>query len=241
MKLTFLKLDWDSDFFHFNICKLIGSIENIEDLKSVEKTMDDYNFKLAYYSSAKELNIDKMESLEIKLVDKKTTYVKNINSSLLSHPLISSYESVIPSPKLLDLAIQSGIYSRFNVDKNIGKEKFEELYKLWIMRSVKREIAKEVIVYKHNNDIAGYLTIGEKNNRADLGMGAVDSNYRGKGIGRILFENAEKWSYDNGYKEIQIVTQGNNIPACKLYESLGYSVEKVEYFYHIWKKYRPTH
>ena len=219
---------------------MIGSIENTEDLKSVEKTMDDYNFKLAYYSSAKELNIDKMESLEIKLVDKKTTYVKNINSSLLSHPLISSYESVIPSPKLLDLAIQSGIYSRFNVDKRIGKEKFEEMYALWMINSLNRKFAKDVLVFNENNDLAGFVTLGEKNNRADIGIIAVDHIFRGKGIGKKLMTSAEKWSYDNGYKEIQIVTQGNNIPACKLYESLGYSVEKVEYFYHIWKKYRPT-
>ena len=67
-------------------------------------------------------------------------------------------------------------------------------------------------------------------------MGAVDSIFRGKGIGRILFENAEKWAFENGYNEIQIVTQGDNKPACSLYESLGYKVDSMEYFYHIWRK-----
>ena len=235
MKQQFLKLDWDSDFLNFNVCRINGFLENIEDLKAVDSIMDEKRFKLAYYSSVKELNFGNIESLEIKLVDKKTTFVKKINNSLTSHPLISLYESDFPSKKLLNLAVQSGIYSRFNVDAKIGKEKFEELYKLWIIKSVKKEIAKDVIVYRHDNDIAGYLTLGEKNNRADLGMGAVDLNYRGMGIGRILFENAEKLAYDYGYKVIQIVTQGDNIPACKLYEKLGYSVESMEYFYHIWK------
>lgn len=137
---------------------------------------------------------------------------------------------------MINLAIQSGVFSRFNIDKMIGRDKFEELYRIWIIKSVNREIANEVIVYNHNDDIAGYLTIGEKNNRADLGMGAVDSKYRGKGIGRILFENAEKYAFDQGYEDIQIVTQGDNIPACKLYEKLGYSIESKEYFYHIWRK-----
>jgi len=35
--------------------------------------------------------------------------------------------------------------------------------------------------------------------RADIGLGAVDKNFRGKGIGRIIFENVEKWSCDNRY------------------------------------------
>ena len=151
MKQAFLKLNWDSDFFHFNVCCLKSLITNIEDLKAVDTIMDDGKFKLAYYSTVEALNIDSIESLEIKLVDKKTTYVKKISSSLISHPLIFSYEDVFPSSKLIDLAIQSGIYSRFNVDKNIGKEKFEELYRLWIIKSVKKEIAKEVIVYKHDS------------------------------------------------------------------------------------------
>ncbi len=236
MKQTLLKLDWDSDFFRFNICRIQGSIRNIEDLRAVDLKMNESKFELAYYSSVEELKIDNIDSLEISLVDKKTTYVKKTNNALKAHPLIHSYISDFPSSKVINLAIQSGVYSRFNVDKKIGRDKFEELYKLWVIKSVKREIANEVIVYNHNDDIAGYLTIGEKNNRADLGMGAVDSNYRGEGIGKILFENAEKWAFDKGYEEIQIVTQGDNIPACRLYEKLGYSIDSKEYFYHIWKK-----
>lgn len=36
--------------------------------------------------------------------------------------------------------------------------------------------------------------------------------------------------------EIAFVRQGDNIPACSLYESLGYKVDSMEYFYHIWRK-----
>lgn len=235
MKQTLVKLDWDSDFFQFPICKVQGLIKSTEDLKTVDLKMDAGKFKLAYYSSVSELKIDSIDTLKISLVDRKTTFVKKTDNTLKSHPLISSYKNDFPSDRMINLAIQSGVYSRFNVDKKIGRDKFEELYRLWIIKSVKREIANEVIVYKHNDDVAGYLTIGEKNNRADLGMGAVDSKYRGQGIGKIIFENAEKYASDQGYEYIQIVTQGDNVPACRLYEKLGYSIDNVEYFYHIWK------
>lgn len=236
MKPSINKLDWDSNFFQFNVGRINGKLKDIEDVKDIDIKMNEKNYKLVYYSSIEELKVDESESLEVLLVDKKTTYLKKINSSLIPHAQISSYTNDFPSTKLIDLAIQSGEYSRFNVDKKIGRKKFEELYRIWIIKSVKREIANEVIVFKYNNDIAGYLTIGEKNNRADLGMGAVDLKYRGLGIGKILFENAEKWAFDNGYENIQIVTQGDNIPACNLYEKLGYIVDSKEFFYHIWKK-----
>jgi dTDP-4-amino-4,6-dideoxy-D-galactose acyltransferase len=231
----FVNLKWDSEFFQFKVCRFTQLLENIEQLRSVELVMKKGDYKLAYYSSSVELKTTDIGSLEIKLVDEKTTYTKRTNGHLHYHQAISTYPSITPTDKLFELAIQSGVYSRFNVDENISRQKFEELYRIWITRSVKRENASEVFVYNYNNDIAGYLTVGQKNSRADLGMGAVDLSYRGAGIGRAIFQHAEKWSYDNGFSEIQVVTQGNNLSACRLYESLGYKIEKSEYFYHIWR------
>jgi dTDP-4-amino-4,6-dideoxygalactose transaminase len=36
-------------------------------------------------------------------------------------------------------------------------------------------------------------------------------------------------------KATVFVRQGDNKPACSLYESLGYKVDSMEYFYHIWR------
>ena len=235
MKQQLLKLDWDSDFFHFNVCRIEGPIENNEDARAIDFLMEAGKFKLAYYASPKALYLEPTDTLEIKLVDKKTKYVKEIGSSAKYYPAISSYEYDYANGILLDIAIQSGIYSRFNIDKNIGKAKFEELYKLWVIKSVSKELAKEVFVHKLQNDITGFVTVSEKDNRADFEMVAVDSNYRNKGIGSMLFEHAEKWAYDNGYHHIQIVTQGDNIPACRFYENMGCVIETMQYFYHIWR------
>ncbi|KXK06029.1 MAG: GNAT family N-acetyltransferase [Ignavibacteriaceae bacterium] len=179
------------------------------------------------------------KKFDLILVDKKTTYVKDINSASIFHNSIHSVNSSVSTPfkdKLIELAIQSGIYSRFNVDKKIGKEKYEEMYSLWMINSLNHKIAKEVLVLLEKTDLKGFVTLGEKNNRADIGIIAVDYLFRGNGYGRILMESAEKWFSDKGYKSIQVVTQGDNYPACRLYERCGYKVETVEFFYHIWKK-----
>ena len=234
MKPEIIKLDWDSEFFNFNTCLISGEMKNFTDLNIVNSYMNEMNFKLAYFSSDKKLNYEGFKSLEIKLVDEKTTFVKKIDQYIKKHPLITFYNSNVVTEKLTKLAIQSGEYSRFKVDRNISEKKFEKLYKTWIIKSVNKEIAKEVIVYNFDGNIAGLLTVGEKNNRADVGIVAVDSKYRGKGFGRALVETAENWAFDNGYKYMQITTQGYNLPACKLYKNSGYSVESIKYYYHIW-------
>ena len=239
MDQTLLKLDWDSDFFKFNVGKIDGVLQDEEDIRNVEHLVHDNDIQLSYYSSSQELapHFCQTNALDIVLVDKKTTYIKEINPDLEIHKSLTSIDQNTKfKEKLIDLAIQSGIYSRFNVDKRIGKERFEEMYTLWMINSLNRKIAKDVLVFIENSDLLGFVTLGEKNSIADIGIIAVDHLSRGKGIGKILMTSAEKWFADLGYKSIQVVTQAGNNPACRLYESCGYMVKKVDFFYHIWRK-----
>jgi len=239
MKQTLLKLDWDSDFFNFDVGRIEGLIQKEQDIRNIEFLIEENNIELSYYSTSNELPsyIFESKKFDIVLVDKKITYAKSINSDLGIHKSITSIEqNTFHKDKLIDLSIQSGIYSRFNVDRRIDKEKFEEMYALWMINSINHKIAKEVLVFTENNDLAGFVTLGEKNNRADIGIIAVDHDFRGKGIGKRLMTSAEKWFSNLGYSSIQVVTQGDNNPACRLYESCEYKVDTVEFFYHIWKK-----
>ena len=239
MEQRLLKLDWDSDFFSYNVSRIEGLLLEKQDIKNIEYLMNKNEIELSYYSTSRELSpyIYEISELDIVLVDKKTTYIKEINPDLeIDKSITSIDQNTIYKEKLIDLAIQSGIYSRFNVDKRIGKDKFEEMYALWMINSLNRKIAKEVLVFSKNNDLSGFVTLGEKNNRADIGIIAVDHISRGKGIGKILMTSAEKLFSNLGYKSIQVVTQGDNNPACRLYESCRYKVDTVEFFYHIWRK-----
>lgn len=239
MKLELNKLNWDSDFFNFNVGRISGIVQNEVDIRDIEFLMNEHDVKLAYYSSLNEVSLftNPNKVFDVQLVDKKVTYVKDIDAELSFHPSIVSIDSNTSfGNKLNTLAIQSGVYSRFNVDKRIGKEKFEEMYSLWMINSMNHKIAKEVLVLIEDEELKGFVTLGEKNNRADIGIIAVDHFFRGKGIGKTLMTSAEKWFSDKGYKSIQVVTQGDNYPACKLYESCGYKIDTIEFFYHIWKK-----
>jgi len=86
------------------------------------------------------------------------------------------------SNELEKLSIQSGKYSRYSVDKNIKRDKFEKLYTIWIKRSIGKEIADEVLVILDNGNIAGMITLGNKNGKGDIGLLAVESRFRGKNM-----------------------------------------------------------
>lgn len=231
--IYFETLPWDSNFFQFPVARIKDDVDIISDEKVFQNLFEN-NIRLAYYSSFKELVIPENNLYEIKLVDKKVTYSKEIIDQPANERILS-YEKDYPEEKLISLAIESGIYSRFNVDNKIGRYHFEELYTKWIENSVSKKIADEVLVSKDQNEITGFVTVGKKNNRADIGIIAVDESHRGKGIGKALMFSAENY-YSGKLKSIQVVTQEDNLAACKLYESCGYLREKKEYFYHLWRK-----
>lgn len=236
MDIKLQNLEWDSDFFGVRVHKIIGEIKETADYQGVGKALNESLSELAYYSSENKLRLENnLEKYYIEPVDGKITYSKKLSKDYKPCNLISSYTHSFPSEVLVRLAIESGIYSRYNIDKKIGREKYEELYKLWIINSVNKEIAQEVLVYQIQSEIVGFVTLKLNGKIAEIGIIAVDKNFRGQGIGKALMQEAENWFINHGGSKIQVTTQLKNIPASKLYERCGYNIESKEYCYHIWR------
>jgi GNAT superfamily N-acetyltransferase len=49
----------------------------------------------------------------------------------------------------------------------------------------------------------------------------VHPDYQYKGMGTQLFQQAVRWSKDNGYKQLCVETQNNNVRACRFYLKQG--------------------
>ena len=60
----------------------------------------------------------------------------------------------------------------------------------------------------------------------------VADDYKHKGIGQKLFDKATKWSRQQGFIQMKIECQNNNVPACKFYHKQGAILCKIdEYAY----------
>jgi len=51
---------------------------------------------------------------------------------------------------------------------------------------------------------------------------AVNTEFRGKGVGRALMMQAIEWTKQKNFPGITLETQDNNVPACMLYEKCGF-------------------
>jgi ribosomal protein S18 acetylase RimI-like enzyme len=50
----------------------------------------------------------------------------------------------------------------------------------------------------------------------------VDTEFRGKGVGRALLTRAIEWAKQQNFPGITLETQDNNVPACRFYEKCGF-------------------
>lgn len=89
-----------------------------------------------------------------------------------------------------------------------------------------------LLIAKEEDQIAGYVlmaTSDEQNIHWILSL-AVDSQHRGKGIARLLVEEA--LTKASAGSVVKLTVDPNNVPACKLYTSLGFKVlEKEEDYF----------
>lgn len=141
--------------------------------------------------------------------------------------------------ELLGLSLASGQYSRFRVDRRFPRSAFETLYRLWIERSVRRELADVVLVARaadRHSALAGMITVAVAGQVGTIGLVAVAEAARGQGIGTRLIEAAHNEMRRRGAGTARVVTQLVNRPACGLYRRAGYRLAATERIYHFWPR-----
>lgn len=63
--------------------------------------------------------------------------------------------------------------------------------------------------------------LAESENLACLWDLRVAPDYRGKGVGKMLFENAVSWAAERNCRLFKVETQNINVPACRFYARQG--------------------
>jgi dTDP-4-amino-4,6-dideoxy-D-galactose acyltransferase len=183
-------------------------------------------YQLVYIFSEKEMYFS---SDSIRLVDTKITYGKELIEPLEKERLIPQVHGPWDE-RLLDLALESGRFSRFKVDPRLAQGEFEQLYSLWVLKAWENQT---LIVY---GEFSGFISYSTNAESAQIGLIAVDAGQRGRGIGKLLVQNAERKAKNEGAKVMKIATQANNSAAVGLYEKLGYTLSERVFIYHYWNQ-----
>lgn len=221
-------LEWDSKFFGFQVGKLeVGSNCNIRSLKKVLGTND----KTLVY-----VFVDPEVSLDVRRMLLECGAVQVDNRVVYRKKIIENHAKLLPhadnvTGQIEALVYCSGWLSRFNRDERL-RPMFKRLYLEWLKKELKHG---KVIVYPDAIRPQGLITVTHANGEGHIGLFAVETSARRKGIGRKLLSSVDAYLWDCGVTSCEVVTQGDNVQAQGLYEKCGFKVNSTMGIWHLWR------
>jgi ribosomal protein S18 acetylase RimI-like enzyme len=135
---------------------------------------------------------------------------------------------------------------RFAYDPGFPRGKAEELFRVWIRKSVINSEAgtrdpesrerHHCLVADMDGSICGYsaLKISHNDNIGQISLLGVDDSARRKGVGGDLVNASLDYFVAQGIPTIHVVTQAHNIPAQRLYQTCGFVTVGCVFVYHKW-------
>jgi predicted GNAT family acetyltransferase len=86
-----------------------------------------------------------------------------------------------------------------------------------------------------DNQLAAFTSVSVKTEgKAQIGLVGTREAWRGKGLSLELQRFISEELRNEDIMEIEVVTQGRNIPAQNLYQRAGYFVKSIDLWYHKW-------
>ncbi len=240
MSIKIIFLPWDSKFFGIKVGKIdFSSAENKLVFKKFEELIRQSGYDLIYiYSDISLRPFSCWKNMDSELVDTQV-YLKMIMPKVQ----LSEYE-LVTNDNLLNYAKIDGLYkisddivpaSRFSYDPKISKKRVIELYRKMIQNSLNCSFGDGLILeIGYDREIKGLFVLGTGKNIGKELLIGVKKSYRGKGIGRILFNRGLNYWKDKGVREIRTVVSAKNLNSLNFHLKLGYNISKIKKVYHLW-------
>lgn len=138
-------------------------------------------------------------------------------------------------PRLEQIATQIARLSRYAADPRFSRAETERLYRVWIGNACNGYVDAILIARERAGGTAlGFVGTKMHGELCDLQLVGVALEERQRRIGRALVVAGIAWAREQGATRLQVVTQGRNVAAQRLYQQLGFLTTEVKLFYHLW-------
>lgn len=231
-------LDWDSRFFGKIIGRVTGSKLTPELAAQINDWSKANRLDCLYFLSAAtdKITTQTAENDGYHLTDIRVTLEHHLRDQIIpdnNSPHIRQAKEDDIDP-LRSISRNNHRDSRFYYDGHFDLEKCDELYAVWIEKSV-RGAADHVLVWDEAGRAVAYVT-GKllPNGDGSVELVGVHPDWQGKGIGYQLTRQLLAWFHHQGVNRITVVTQGRNIGAQVLYQRSGFVTCSIELWYHKW-------
>ena len=191
-------LQWDSEFFGLRIGRAdIQSLDDAVDLALMHYDLK-YQYDLLYVFSKEGLCFD---ATGAELVDEKVLYHKECEPRK-QYGEITIYQGNKPSDDLYRLALVSGAFSRFKLDKRLPVGSYERLYSRWIENMcANRGGGAQTLVFV-NQDANGMITVENQGKLGHIGLVAVDTDVQHQGIGGKIMSTVDGYLFERGVRTL---------------------------------------
>lgn len=231
-------LAWDSAHFGFGVARCTYARPRPEQLAELRARMGAAGVRLCYLFAEADGSDSGLDP-QAPLVDLKTTFARSLAGLAppVTQPALRPLRGTAPTPALLALAIASGWSSRFRRDPRLPAAKADALYETWIRRSLAGEVADQVFAWcdPGSDEPLGLVTVALRNGMCSIGLIAVAAAARGRGIGGQLVNAALRHALTQGAQQLEVVTQGANQAACRLYLRCGFGLRQEKRVFHVWR------
>jgi dTDP-4-amino-4,6-dideoxy-D-galactose acyltransferase len=233
-------LPWDSEHFGQRIARVLPSTLSTEEIQRLDAWCQEQRIDCLYFLSSDTggPTLWSAQSHGFRLVDLRVTLLAKLDGLALPsfQSETISLASAADIPNLRSIATHNHLDSRFYADPHFERLKCDELYAIWIEKSVK-DPNQRVFTYKPEGKALGYVsTYKDESGNGFIGLVGIAKACQGQGIGTQLTNHCLRVLQAEGCTQVEIVTQGRNTRAIQLYEKCGFRLKSIQTWFHKWYK-----
>lgn len=234
---VFAQLTWDTDYFGFPIARIYPLRLTDRILSLALREADELGIECTYYlcDCHHPESVRLAEAAGFHFVDIRLTFERAVEQEPAAADPAVREATADDLEELLPIARGAYGYSRYFFDHRFPLEQCERFYSDWLEKSVRGELGTAVFVIDEGDGPLGYIALDHDTVlTASISLVGVGDRARGRGVGQRLVRHALTWAATEGYGRVEVVTQGRNYEAQRLYQRAGFITKKNELWYHRW-------
>ncbi len=230
-------LDWDSNYFNLECCRVSLFADIVDDEQdAIIEYCKDFNFTtISNINNSSNNNLWLGRRTNSFLTDVNIQFFRKVRPDVAEmHPNIRLISGLPYNAEILNISKKCYNFSRFFNDEFLPQPQAQNIYHKWTMSAFDNE-NKHFVVYEKDEKVCGYILFSIQHNCSVIELIGVDGDYQGMGVGRVLIQALESYSMATGIEKIQVGTQVENKQAMNFYYSVGFSYLGCNSIYHLWK------
>jgi ribosomal protein S18 acetylase RimI-like enzyme len=173
--------------------------------------------------------IHALENARFELIDGIQTFLLPLDGHRATKPPGTRLFEPKDLPEVLEIGRTAFIFDRFHADPALSPAIADRVNENWTRNCCLGIAADAVVVAEEEERVAGYVTCRADHpaRRGIIILVATAEYARGRGVARRASSAALDWFASQGMESVEVGTQLRNIPAARLYESLGFRLART--------------